>query len=149
MNSYPQRRESWHSGRMLIVVAAALIDPARGVLMQQRPPTSQHGGLWEFPGGKVEPGESLRAALIRELDEELGIAVTPGALTPLSFAAVPLAGDELALLLFRCTAWSGVPHALEASAIRWVDAAACVALPMPPADIPLAHAIADWMRGCS
>jgi 8-oxo-dGTP diphosphatase len=131
---------------MLIVVAAALIDPARRVLMQRRPLGKQHGGLWEFPGGKVERGESLRGALVRELAEELGIVVTPQTLTPLCFSAVPIDAGELALLLFTGSVWSGQPRALEAADLCWVDAAACTALPMPPADIPLAAAVAAVLR---
>lgn len=127
----------------LQVVAAALIDAQRRLLMQRRPADKAHGGLWEFPGGKIEPGERARDALARELAEELGIVVAPSALAPLAFAAEPLPdGGELILLLFACRAWAGVPEPREASELRWVAVDALQGLPMPPADIVLARLIA-------
>jgi 8-oxo-dGTP diphosphatase len=124
----------------LQVVAAALVDTNRNILMQQRPPDKAHAGLWEFPGGKIEPGESAGAALVRELAEELGIEVALSALTPLTFAVEPLPDDrELRLLLFACRDWRGEPEAREASALRWVGYDDLLALPMPPADIALAR----------
>lgn len=116
-----------------VVVAVALIDLDGRVLVQQRPAAKQHGGLWEFPGGKVEEGEAPEAALIRELREELGIDVESACLAPATFATA--AG--LVLLLFVCRKWRGTPQALEAAALQWLRPVALHALPMPPADKPL------------
>jgi 8-oxo-dGTP diphosphatase len=127
---------------LLPVVAAALIDPSGRVLMQQRPVDKAHGGLWEFPGGKIEPGESPEAALVRELREELDISVDVAALTPATFASVPAdGGRHLLLLLYAVSGWTGEPRAIEASALRWGPPADLASLPMPPADIPLLAAL--------
>jgi 8-oxo-dGTP diphosphatase len=120
----------------LVVVAAALTRADGRILVQQRPADKHHGGLWEFPGGKVEPGETLEAALIRELGEELGILVSRTALKPLAFASEPDGPRPLLLLLYRVTSWLGEPRAVEAPAIRWVRPAELGALSMPPADAP-------------
>jgi 8-oxo-dGTP diphosphatase len=121
----------------LLVVAGALCRDGRW-LMQQRPREKAHGGLWEFPGGKVEPGEAPARALARELAEELGIAVAPADCVPLSFATAPRdGGGTLLMLLYRVTRWTGEPHALEADALTWDVPAALAALPMPPVDVPL------------
>jgi 8-oxo-dGTP diphosphatase len=124
-----------------LVVAAALIDGAGKVLLQQRPPGKAMAGLWEFPGGKIEPGETPESALVRELEEELGIRVEEGALAPLSFASAPLGERHLLLLLYACREWSGEPEALHASALRWASPAEMRSLPMPPADLPLIGAL--------
>ncbi|MBN8807635.1 MAG: (deoxy)nucleoside triphosphate pyrophosphohydrolase [Sphingomonas sp.] len=124
---------------LLIVVAAALIDNAGRVLVAQRPVDKQHGGLWEFPGGKVEPGETATAALARELAEELGIAI--GAVEPVAFAES--AGERpMVLLLYRCTEWRGEAVAIEAAAITWAAIDELDALPMPPLDRQLLAALA-------
>ena len=94
-------------------------------------------GLWEFPGGKVEDGEFPGHALVRELDEELGIGVDPADLKPACFASEPLGPAQLLLLLFLCREWTGVAHAREAAALRWVDLQDLRSLEMPPADGPL------------
>lgn len=120
---------------ILLVVATAMIAQSR-VLVQRRPEGTTLAGLWEFPGGKIEPGESPEAALARELDEELGIAADPGAFVPLSFASMPLADRHLLLLLYRLDRWRGVPEARHASALAWADLAMLRSLPMPPADLP-------------
>ena len=120
----------------LFVVAVALIDQAGRVLVQQRPAGKQMAGLWEFPGGKVEAGETPEAALVREIAEELGITVAEGALRPLTFASEPLADRHLLLLLYLCRDWTGEPQALDAAALAWHAPSALHRLAMPPADKP-------------
>jgi 8-oxo-dGTP diphosphatase len=129
---------------MIPVVAVALCrkqgDKAQ-VLMQQRLLSRQHGGLWEFPGGKIDPGESASAAALRELAEELGIALDPADLAPISFAQGPQGG--VLILLYACWRWNGEPALLDAAAMQWVDLDAIPALAMPPLDYPLADALID------
>jgi 8-oxo-dGTP diphosphatase len=123
----------------LHVVAAALITRDGDVLMQRRPPTKQHGDLWEFPGGKVEPDEESAAALARELLEELGIVIDPR-----SFGFVARAVDteaQIGIDLFVCRDWTGEPQCLEGGAIAWFTPTAVLDLPMPPLDLPLAKAL--------
>jgi len=122
---------------MLMVVAAALVDGQGRVLVQQRPLSGQMPGLWEFPGGKVEPGETPEAALVRELTEELGITTDTACLAPACFASEPLGGRHLLLLLYVCRKWQGEPRALYATALKWVRPIEMFALDMPPADRPL------------
>jgi 8-oxo-dGTP diphosphatase len=122
---------------MLMVVAAALIDADGRVLVQQRPAGKPMAGLWEFPGGKMEPDETPEAALIRELREELGIDVQPACLAPACFASEPLDARHLLLLLYICRKWIGRPQPLEGAALRWVRPLELHALAMPPADRPL------------
>jgi 8-oxo-dGTP diphosphatase len=124
----------------LIVVAAALVANGR-VLVQQRPAGRAHAGLWEFPGGKLEPGEAARAALRRELAEELAITVDEDALTPLGFATDEGGARSLVMLLYVCRSWSGAPQLLDAAALRWVDAESLRALAMPPVDLDLLDAV--------
>ena len=126
---------------MLLVVAAALIDADGRILMQRRPAGKAHAGLWEFPGGKIEPGETPEAALVRELAEELGIAVNPTDLAPLAFATAPAGERMLLLLLYVCKRWQGDVRALEAEALTWRRAADLRTLAMPPADLPLVAAL--------
>lgn len=121
----------------MLVVAAALVDADGRILVQQRPEGRAMAGLWEFPGGKIEPGETPEAALIRELREELAIDVTAACLAPACFASAPLGDRHLLLLLFACRKWSGIPQPLEASALRWVRVPELHGLEMPPADKPL------------
>ncbi|MGN7999740.1 (deoxy)nucleoside triphosphate pyrophosphohydrolase [Sphingomonas sp. 22176] len=131
---------------MLLVVAAAMIDDGR-VLVQQRPEGTSLAGLWEFPGGKIEPGESPEAALARELDEELGVIVDPVSLVPLAFASEPLADRHLVLLLYRLERWEDVPEPRHASALAWADMATLRGLPMPPADLPFLEVLAPLLAG--
>ena len=119
------------------MVAAALVDGSGRVLLQQRAPGKAMAGLWEFPGGKVEEGERPEAALVRELEEELGIFVEAESLTPAAFASADNAGRHMLLLLYLCREWSGEPRALDAAALRWLRPADMASLPMPPADEPL------------
>jgi len=124
------------------VVAAALCDGEGRVLLQRRAAGRAMAGLWEFPGGKVEPGETPEAALARELEEELGLAVRPEALVPCAFASADNGGRHMLLLLFTCRAWRGIPEALDAEALMWARPAEMRALAMPPADEPLV----DWLE---
>jgi len=121
----------------LFVVAVALVDTSGCVLLQQRSAHRHMGGLWEFPGGKVEPGEIPETALMRELEEELGIQVEAANLSPASFASATLGERHMILLLYVCRAWSGEPRALDAAALKWVRPNEMSILPMPPADKPL------------
>ena len=125
----------------LFVVAVALVDAAGRVLVQERPTGKQMAGLWEFPGGKVEPGETPEDALVRELAEELGITVAADALRPLTFASEPLADRHLLLLLYLCRAWDGEPQPLDAVALAWHAPSALRGLAMPPADLPFVAAL--------
>lgn len=120
-----------------LVVAAALIDADGRVLLQRRPPGKAMADLWEFPGGKVEPGETPEAALVRELDEELGIRTHASCLAPAAFASEALGDRHLLLLLYVCRKWDGVAQARHATALQWVRPAQMYALDMPPADLPL------------
>lgn len=119
------------------VVAAALVDGDGRVIVQQRPAGTPMAGLWEFPGGKIEPGETPEAALVRELREELGIETDHACLAPATFASAPLGGRHLILLLFVCRKWTGIPRPLHAAALRWLRPLELHALAMPPADKPL------------
>jgi 8-oxo-dGTP diphosphatase len=121
----------------LVVVAAALVDRDGRLLVQQRPEGLSMAGLWEFPGGKVEPGETPEQALIRELAEELAIDVEQACLAPACFASDMLGDRHLLLLLYVCRKWRGTPVAQHASALRWVRPVELHGLAMPPADKPL------------
>jgi 8-oxo-dGTP diphosphatase len=131
------------------VVAAALLDPGRGILMQQRPPGKAHSGLWEFPGGKVEPGESPSAALAREIEEELGITIAVETLRLAGTAQDIGTGSEgscLTITLFACTSWDGEPEAREGGALAWVAPERVARLAMPPLDYPLNQALMRWLE---
>lgn len=131
--------------KLVLVVACALIDPDGRVLIAQRPADKAMGGLWEFPGGKLEPGENPESALIRELAEELGIEVAASSLQPLSFASHPYADFHLLMPLYACRSWQGTPQAKEHRALAWVAAAELANYPMPPADIPLIPMLQAWI----
>lgn len=129
-----------------IVVAVALMNGAGQVLVQQRRAGAQHGGLWEFPGGKAEAGEPLPDALVRELAEELGIAVKCDALIPTGFSGNIDSKGRLLLLLYRCDTWQGDVQCLDADALLWIDPAQLGGLRMPPADVPLISALLHSLR---
>ena len=124
-----------------LVVALALVDADRRVLIQQRRQDRPHPGLWEFPGGKVEQGETPEAALIREIEEELAIVVPAACLSPAAFASEPQGDRHLILLLYVARKWAGAPRALAASALKWVRPNEMYGLAMPSADRPLIAAL--------
>lgn len=127
--------------QLVLVMACALIDTEGRILLTQRPPGKTMAGLWEFPGGKCEPSETPEACLIRELREELDICVTPGCLTPLSFASHtygPDAGNfHLLMPLYVCRQWLGECRGMEGQPLAWVAPERLREYPMPPADAPL------------
>jgi 8-oxo-dGTP diphosphatase len=125
------------SVRLVIVAACALIDPDGRVLIAQRPPGKSMAGLWEFPGGKVEPGERPEESLIRELREELGIAVKEECLAPLTFASHLYPDFHLLMPLYVCRRWEGFVEAREGQQLKWVRPPELRNYPMPPADEPL------------
>jgi 8-oxo-dGTP diphosphatase len=122
---------------ILTVVAAALQNAKGLYLLQKRPEGRAMAGLWEFPGGKIEVGETPETALIRELHEELSISVKRQDLTPTCFASAPLDDRQLLLLLYVCCHWEGIPTAIESPEIGWFTIKAMRELEMPPADLPL------------
>lgn len=131
--------------RTLLVSAVALIDADGRVLLAQRPPGKSLAGLWEFPGGKVEPGETPEAALIRELKEELGIDTWRSCLAPLTFASHSYADFHLLMPLFACRRWDGIATAQEGQTLAWVKPNQLRDYPMPPADLPLIPILRDWL----
>ena len=131
--------------KIILVSAVALIDVDGRVLLAQRPEGKSMAGLWEFPGGKVEVGESPEAALIRELQEELGIDTWASCLAPLTFASHAYEEFHLLMPLFACRKWEGIPMSKEGQALKWVRAADLSNYPMPPADIPLLPILRDWL----
>ncbi|WP_372610384.1 8-oxo-dGTP diphosphatase MutT [Aquicoccus sp.] len=130
---------------IVLVAAVALVDIDGRVLLAQRPEGKSMAGLWEFPGGKVEPGETPEHALIRELQEELGIDTWGSCLAPLTFASHSYDDFHLLMPLFVCRKWQGIPHAREGQTLKWVRARDLRSYPMPPADIPLIPILRDWL----
>jgi len=127
---------------VIIVAAGALTDQSGRILVQLRPKGRVLPGLWEFPGGKCEPGETAEAALVREMREELGVTIDLRDLQPLSFATTEAAsGQPLLLLLFTVSRWEGTPRALHAEAIAWHAPHELRSLAMPAADVPLVAAL--------
>lgn len=131
--------------KTVLVSAVALIDPDGRVLLAQRPEGKSMAGLWEFPGGKVEPGETPEAALIRELHEELGIDTWASCLAPLTFASHGYADFHLLMPLFACRKWNGIVTPREGQTLKWVRPADLTRYPMPPADLPLIPILRDWL----
>ncbi|WP_044006205.1 8-oxo-dGTP diphosphatase MutT [Jannaschia sp. CCS1] len=130
---------------ILLVSAVALIDAEGRLLLAQRPEGKSMAGLWEFPGGKVEDGETPEQALIRELQEELGIDTWESCLAPLTFASHAYETFHLLMPLFACRKWNGIPQSREGQTLKWVRAADLRDYPMPPADIPLIPILRDWL----
>ena len=131
--------------KTVLVSAVALIDPDGRVLLAQRPEGKSMAGLWEFPGGKVEPGETPEAALIRELEEELGIRTWNSCLAPLTFASHSYDTFHLLMPVFACRRWEGIVQPRENQALVWVRARDLRDYPMPAADIPLIPALQMWL----
>jgi 8-oxo-dGTP diphosphatase len=130
---------------LVLVAAVALIDADGRVLLAQRPEGKSMAGLWEFPGGKVEPGETPEAALIRELHEELGIETQESCLAPLSFASHSYESFHLLMPLFACRRWQGTVEARENQTFAWVRPRDMRSYPMPAADLPLIPVLRDWL----
>ncbi|KIC40422.1 NTP pyrophosphohydrolase [Ruegeria sp. ANG-R] len=131
--------------KTVLVSAVALIDIEGRVLLAQRPEGKSMAGLWEFPGGKIEPGETPEAALIRELHEELGIDTWASCLAPLTFASHSYHDFHLLMPLFACRKWEGIPQSKEGQALKWVRANDLRNYPMPAADVPLIPILRDWL----
>ena len=133
--------------KLLLVVACALIDADGRVLIAQRPAGKSLAGLWEFPGGKLDVGERPEAALIRELQEELGIIVKEACLAPLTFASHAYADFHLLMPLYICRRWEGIVQPCEGQALKWVKPNRLRDYPMPPADEPLIPMLIDVVGG--
>lgn len=131
--------------KTVLVSAVALIDVDGRVLLAQRPVGKSMAGLWEFPGGKVESGETPEVALIRELEEELGINTWASCLAPLTFASHSYDDFHLLMPLFACRKWEGTPVSKENQALKWVRPSELKAYPMPAADLPLIPILRDWL----
>ncbi|WP_205574701.1 (deoxy)nucleoside triphosphate pyrophosphohydrolase [Indioceanicola profundi] len=131
--------------RTVLVAAVALVDADGRILLAQRPPGKQLAGLWEFPGGKVNEGETPEQALIRELKEELGIDTAESCLAPLTFASHRYESFHLLMPLYACRVWKGTPQGLEGQQLAWVKPVRMKDYPMPPADIPLVAMLRDLL----
>jgi len=131
--------------RILLVAACALVDADGRVLLAQRPEGKTLAGLWEFPGGKVEPGETPEETLIRELDEELGVTTKIPCLAPLTFASHTYDDFHLLMPLYVCRRFEGTAHGREGQAVKWVRPKALRDYPMPPADEPLIPFLMDLL----
>jgi len=133
----------------LLVVAAAIKGSDGRWLMHRRPPEKHHGGLWEFPGGKVDDRENPGEALIRELSEELGIAVDPDSLEPVTFAveSIPQDGKRIVILLYTVAGWQGEPQPLEGGEVGWFQQGEIGQLAKPPLDVALAAQLFQKAQG--
>ena len=131
--------------KIILVSAVALIDPDGRVLLAQRPEGKSMAGLWEFPGGKVEAGETPEDALVRELHEELGIETWSSCLAPLTFASHTYNDFHLLMPLFACRKWDGIVQGKEGQKLAWVYVKDLNKYPMPPADIPIIPILRDWL----
>ncbi len=133
------------TGPLVLVVAAALVDVDGRVLLSRRPEGRPLAGLWEFPGGKLHADETPEAALIRELEEELGLDVRQSCLAPLAFASHAYDSFHLLMPLYVCRVWEGPPTPREGQRLAWVPPARLGDYPMPPADLPLIPLLQDWL----
>ncbi|QQS11429.1 MAG: 8-oxo-dGTP diphosphatase MutT [Rhodospirillales bacterium] len=131
--------------RVVLVAAVALIDADGRILIARRPPGKAMAGLWEFPGGKVDPGETPERALVRELGEELGIETRGSCLAPIAFASHAYPDFHLLMPLYACRKWRGTPAPREGQTLKWVRVAELRDHPMPPADIPLIAQLRDLL----
>lgn len=131
--------------KLVLVAAVALIDPEGRVLLAQRPAGKPMEGLWEFPGGKIDPGETPEVALIRELQEELGIDTWQSCLAPLTFASHSYPDFHLLMPVFACRKWDGIVTGREGQALKWVRPQELKTYPMPEADRPLIPILRDWL----
>jgi len=138
--------------KTLLVSAVALIDADGRVLLAKRPEGKTMAGLWEFPGGKVDDGETPEAALVRELAEELAVDISESCLAPLTFASHVYGTDEagteafhLLMALYVCRVWKGTVTAMESQELKWLRPLDMRTLPMPAADIPLVAMLRDWL----
>ncbi len=131
--------------KIILVSAVALIDPDGRVLLAQRPEGKSMAGLWEFPGGKVEAGETPEGALVRELHEELGIETWSSCLAPLTFASHTYDDFHLLMPLFACRKWDGIVQGKEGQKLSWVHVKDLNKYPLPPADIPIIPIVRDWL----
>jgi len=130
---------------MVLVAACALVDPDHRVLLAKRPEGKAMAGLWEFPGGKVEPGETPEACLIRELKEELGLDTEESCLAPLTFASHSYERFHLLMPLYVCRVWNGIPKPREGQVLKWVRPNDMTDFPMPAADVPLVAFLRDYL----
>jgi len=130
---------------VVLVAAVALIDVDGRVLLARRPEGKSMAGLWEFPGGKVQPGETPEAALVRELKEELGIDTAESCLAPFTFASHAYADFHLLMPLYLCRRWTGIPRPLEDQEVAWVRPPRLADYEMPPADKPLVAMLRDFL----
>lgn len=131
--------------KLVLVSAVALFDKDNRILLAQRPEGKSMAGLWEFPGGKIETGETPEDALVRELHEELGIETWNSCLAPLTFASHSYDDFHLLMPLFACRKWNGIVTPREGQELAWVHASKLSDYPMPAADIPLIPILRDWM----
>jgi 8-oxo-dGTP diphosphatase len=130
---------------IVLVAAAALVDVDGRVLLARRPEGKRMAGFWEFPGGKIHPGEAPEAAVVRELKEELGLDITESCLAPLTFASHPYEDFHLLMPLYVCRVWKGTPRPREGQELKWMRPVAMAALPLLPADRPLVALLRDFL----
>ncbi len=131
------------SKKIVYVAAVAMFDADGRVLLTQRPEGKDMAGMWEFPGGKIEVGETPEAAIQREIQEELGVDLCDSCIAPLTFVSHEYEKFHLVMVLYLCRRWEGIPTALEGQKLTWRRPQDMQAMPMPPADIPLVRALID------
>lgn len=132
--------------KLLLVAACALVDRDGRVLISRRPENKPMAGLWEFPGGKLGAGETPEQALVRELEEELGLRTDASCLAPIAFASHPMDGFHILMPLFVCRKWDGTPVAKEMQELKWVRPQALLDFETPPADKPLAAQLREFLQ---